>query len=443
MFLFTSVFAQVKKEEKTPHKASVLQTKVTCQFQDISIEDVLKSLQTKYKVKFTYLNDEMHLSKRVSLYMVQQPLEKVLDNLFKGQSISYQEIGSQILLRKSAIVPPDTSKQQTEKKAKPAARTPKQDSISNALNYGKKLKRPHEGSGFFSFRKSKNSLHKAYEIPPTADSTTLAKDSIEKKKREAKLKTKITRKDLEDIPKWSIGLFYAPCITYRSLNGKDKEIEERNTIEKRSTGNAWGLSFDYKLSKGFYARTGLMVMKFKEKGNYTLPKQYLPPPHKRGDEFSTDTSISYTNHYNYFAIPLLIGYTLGDPWFVSVNTGLAPTFSLGNKTDYPSKDLAPASYPPDYVPNPEAKPAPSPVPRGAGGPLFYYKEKLDLRKRKYTNLGWLFLLNVEVGYRIKDHFAVSLSPTFRKFITSIQTKDDKATEKPYAYGVAFSLYYTF
>lgn len=416
-----------------------MQTKITFRCKDVPIQEVLKTLEATYKVKFTYLNSEVPLSKRVTLNIIQLPLDKALDLVFKEVPLSYQEIGSQILLRKKTTVTTDSVAPAPTSTLSPIVPRPQRDSSLPARTAVRNRKR---GLGtFFSFLpRKKGTLHKVYEIAPPLDSAALAKDSLERKKKEARRKKNPTTTDLGQRHTWRLGILYAYQGTYRSLSGNEKKMAERNAIESRSAGYTWGITLDYQWHAHLYIRTGLMAMNFKEKGLQTLVKQFIPPPHKRGKDFQDDTSIAYTNQYRFLAIPFLVGYRIGDTWFGSGYLGFAPTIFLGTRTSYPEKNSAAVSYPADYAPNPAVKPPP---PKASVDTYYYYKEALDIRNRAYNTLGCMFLIGIEGGYRFKEHFMFSVSPVFRKFLTTIQAKEAKVKEKPYAYGISLQLYYAF
>ena len=432
-------------DKKPVSNQSVLQKRITCDFQNTSIEQILKALTDKYKIRFTYVNNEIPLSNKVTVHIDNQILSKALDIIFRNQFISYQEIGSQVLLKKLEPAAPAVKTPKTVPKPIPPL-----DSItSDQVKDDKQKKR---GSGFsFSFlsRKKRGFPSKAYEIPKPADSTAIARDST--KREQEKLKQESLQKtfrETKNLKKWSIGVFYSASATFRFLKGNDISVSQRNLAEKRSAGSSWGLSVAYNLSGSFYLRTGLGIIKFKEKGNYFLPKQYLPPPHKRPKDFQTDTSISYTNSYTFLSIPLVIGYSYGNKWFVSINTGIAPVFFLNSKTDYPSNDAALVTYPKDYAPNPALKPATPAPPKKVKDKIiadsnYYYNENLDLRNRNFNSVSLMYITSLEAGYRIQDQFAVSVSPVFNCMLTSIQRKESKTKDRPYSYGLSFALYYIF
>jgi len=420
-------------------KAPLLKTLVTCQFQHTSIEEVLGTLQTKYHIAFTYVNNEIPLEKKVSIKLVNVPLDKALDQIF-GNSIAYQEIGSQILLKKNeavvakekpvtakpsrAVLASDSASRQTSKEVKTS-----NWSWKDLFSFGKK---PKQGGGLGA------------QVPLPKDSAALAKDSIAKAEEQKKRRNKYVKNVLVEDWKYRLGANFTAAYTYRFLNGSDQSVGSRNVIESGSFGYVLGLSFDYKLSGNFYFRTGLDLLKFKEDGLYTLPKEYLPPPPKKAKGFAKDTSISYANNYLFLGIPLMIGYTYGNKWFVSVNTGLEPTLFLTSWTNYPSNAGA-AIYPSDYDPNPDVKPPKKPIPKDeeiVGDSSYYYKEYLDARNRSFNRIGLSYLLSVEAGYKIDKRFSLSLSPIFRCFLSSIQSKED-VKEKPYSLGVALAVYYSF
>lgn len=90
LFLFISMQASL---------AQVLDKKVTLQFQNISLEQALKKIKSGYGVNFSYSPDQVDLSRHVSLYVKNESLGLVLNQLFKSTPITYRAVGNQIVLK--------------------------------------------------------------------------------------------------------------------------------------------------------------------------------------------------------------------------------------------------------------------------------------------------------------------------------------------------------
>lgn len=451
IFLSTAT-SQGQSTDKKPvaTQASVLQTLVDVNFQNAPIEEVLKAITSKYKIAFTYVNNEIPLSKKVTLKLIKQPLSKVLEVLFTNQSIVYQEIGTQVVLKKKEAVPlVNTEKTPTlATKGQALASTQKKDSLAGSTSPSSPIfNNKNEGKGKFSFsffKRKKKPIYKPSLGPRPLDSSSLAKDSLEKKNKPISKKAKevvVAKKP------WAIGVHLSPEMTHRFLSGKEKSVEARNGIEKRGIGSTFGVSVDRVIKEPFYFRTGISVLTFKEKASYSSPKPYLPPPPQRGPGYSTDTLLSYSNTYRFLGFPFLLGFTKGDQWFVSVNTGFMPTIFLNTKTTYSAKSDVLPTYPEDYVPNPEKKPPPPPLKKkGPGGRAesdYYYDKELDLQNRTFRTIGLAYVLNIEGGYKIDDRLRVSVSPVFKCFLTSIQSDKKETKERPYSFGLSFAAYYSF
>ncbi len=80
-------------------QVDALDRKVSLRYEDVSLEEVLKSISKNYQVHFSYTNNLIPLDKRVSIRVKNQPLRLVLDELFKGANVSYQLVGDQIVLK--------------------------------------------------------------------------------------------------------------------------------------------------------------------------------------------------------------------------------------------------------------------------------------------------------------------------------------------------------
>lgn len=93
MFCSASLFAQ---------QSGLLERKVTVQFSNTSIEEILKSLETS-DLSFVYSPEVFDVKKRVSINRQQATVRSVLAELFAGQSMESYEMNGQVLLRKKRI----------------------------------------------------------------------------------------------------------------------------------------------------------------------------------------------------------------------------------------------------------------------------------------------------------------------------------------------------
>lgn len=75
-----------------------LDKKVSFTFSDMSLENVLRSISNKSGVKFSYNPDIIQAGRRINMRFNNTPLRDVLKQLLNDPTISYREIGNQIVL---------------------------------------------------------------------------------------------------------------------------------------------------------------------------------------------------------------------------------------------------------------------------------------------------------------------------------------------------------
>ena len=78
--------------------------KVTLEYRNVQLGDVLADISSTYDVYFAYSNDYIPLDERISLRVRRKPLSEALDVLFDGLPVDYTSIGNQIVLKRSNSV---------------------------------------------------------------------------------------------------------------------------------------------------------------------------------------------------------------------------------------------------------------------------------------------------------------------------------------------------
>lgn len=97
MALIVSSFALLGQEQ-----GDVLSRKVTLNFRNTSIEEILKSIETE-DFAFTYSAEVFDVKKRVSINVKQESIAAVLEKLFIGQNMECQQMGNKLLIRKKRL----------------------------------------------------------------------------------------------------------------------------------------------------------------------------------------------------------------------------------------------------------------------------------------------------------------------------------------------------
>lgn len=79
--------------------SQTLQTPVSLQVENVSLEEALELLSVKYAIGFAYSDDVIPTKQKVSIKAVNTPLGKVLDNLLVGTNVQYKQVGQYIVLK--------------------------------------------------------------------------------------------------------------------------------------------------------------------------------------------------------------------------------------------------------------------------------------------------------------------------------------------------------
>ncbi|GAB5476080.1 MAG: TonB-dependent receptor [Maribacter sp.] len=98
--------------------------KLTLVVENLSIEQVLKKIETESKFKFFFRTDEMDVQKKVSFEVEETPIKEILDIIFPNKSVSYKVVKKQIILKPQAV----TNEIVTDTKASDSVETTIQES---------------------------------------------------------------------------------------------------------------------------------------------------------------------------------------------------------------------------------------------------------------------------------------------------------------------------
>ena len=108
-------------------QTTFLNKKTSFTFTDIPLPDVLRAIGTKTGVKFSY-NPELVLAERhISAKFSNLPLREVLKQLFPDPSISFREIGNQIVIYRSSAPVVQLEPNQTLITGKPKVISPRKN----------------------------------------------------------------------------------------------------------------------------------------------------------------------------------------------------------------------------------------------------------------------------------------------------------------------------
>jgi hypothetical protein len=82
--------------------AQTLETTVSLQATNVSLEEALELLSVKYSIGFAYSDDVVPTRHKVSINAVNLPLHKVLDKLLVGTDVQYKQVGQYIVLKSAS-----------------------------------------------------------------------------------------------------------------------------------------------------------------------------------------------------------------------------------------------------------------------------------------------------------------------------------------------------
>lgn len=82
---------------------------VSCNYQNKPLKVILKKLERKYHLKFSYSSSLLPLNKKLTLKIEKRPLKQALNHLFDPLSIKYALIGNQLVLKRNYLSFPPAS----------------------------------------------------------------------------------------------------------------------------------------------------------------------------------------------------------------------------------------------------------------------------------------------------------------------------------------------
>lgn len=104
-----------------------LNKKTSFTFTDVPLPDVLRAIGNKTGVKFSYNPELVHAERHISMKFNNLPLHDVLKQLFPDPTISFREIGNQIVIYRPSVPPVQLAPNQTLVSGKPKIISPKKN----------------------------------------------------------------------------------------------------------------------------------------------------------------------------------------------------------------------------------------------------------------------------------------------------------------------------
>lgn len=91
-------------------------TKITLHLENVSVEKVLREIESNTQFKFLYNDNEIEYAKKVSISVKNKRISKILEELFSKTPITYEVFKKQIILKRALA---KTNESKTEKIREP------------------------------------------------------------------------------------------------------------------------------------------------------------------------------------------------------------------------------------------------------------------------------------------------------------------------------------
>ncbi|MDB5274570.1 MAG: hypothetical protein JWO58_2937 [Chitinophagaceae bacterium] len=88
-----------------PSFSQQLQKRIRVTYENQTIEYILEDIHQNYQINFSYPSSILTAHKKTSLKTVNEPLQLILQRLFEGTSIFFEEKGNQIILKRKKVLP--------------------------------------------------------------------------------------------------------------------------------------------------------------------------------------------------------------------------------------------------------------------------------------------------------------------------------------------------
>jgi len=91
------------------------QTKLSVSLKEVSVKEVLKSIEEQSSFFFLYKNENIDVSRIVTVDIKDKSVENILDEIFKGTTITYEIVNRQIVLMENGKEGSSAFEQQHQK----------------------------------------------------------------------------------------------------------------------------------------------------------------------------------------------------------------------------------------------------------------------------------------------------------------------------------------
>jgi hypothetical protein len=355
------------------------------------------------------------LQKQIHFKLQNKSLKNLLDTVCRQADIRYFLVGTQIVLKKI---------EQTTAAVKDSNTVVSVDSsnilvVPDTVNASVPAKRDDTYQMDKKYKKYFFSVFGKRRLPDSmiVVSSNGTKDTIVEKTKQYRY---INKTNIHE--KFAVGLFGGPGIAYRTIKGDDRFVTERNRDESNVVNYVLGAQATYYLhSLHLSFRSSLNYMTLGEKGAYDeiilIQQQPTGGGGSPGPPAEITVKRSYQNRYSYLMLPVLVGYNfhINNRLNISAHSGIAFAFLVRTKSTY--EETINGSQTTNLSHNP-----------------FLHS---------YNDMSFVLPVQIEASYQLTSQTHLFVAPMFNYFLTSIYSKNDWNTEKPYALNFSIGLTYFF
>lgn len=463
--LFILIFTILSSADAQKSTDDLLLKPINYSCSQKTIGTVLKEIGEKYKIKFTYINNQIPTGDSVSITATNCSLKFFLEEIIKDPQIEFFQINSQILIKKTELIAkPDSSnakvdsvsiiKETTTTNKYPNSNTIKADNLeSNKGNNGELtiyyFSGRNKGIGYF-YKRQKN-RSRVYVDTLYSVTDTSRKGKIYYKIKYKKLNSKAFM-GFGFKTRWDSYLSLAAGVGYSDYKLSalvSLEATEKLKIEKPNNAYWLDLGFTKYLTRNIVFNIGINYITFGESGKYKseLILTYSAPLGGGGGGnpqpapqpvLIHDTTILYTNKYQIATIPLGLGYSMGNKLGFKVNLSLNPGYFMNSETNYSQQNYSEFQKPINGFRNTPPQGFRNPM---NGDTAYYYKKYLDANARTYDKFQLGASVSFELFWMIQKRIRIFVSPKFTYQVKSIYSKNDSQNQKPYVYGICAGFSY--
>lgn len=257
------------------------------------------------------------------------------------------------------------------------------------------------------------------------DSVALFLDSTQNKNKDSVLtetSTKQKKNKSAILNRFSFDLVASGSLTGASTKATATDsmtqsaVENKNKQDKNSWGYSAGIVVNYKLSNHFQASTGILYTTFSEEYHFnyslkTVDYVYHDSTWQYVEKDSISRDIKAKDQYSFLSIPLQLSYTFLSKEKISLSA------TAGVRSNILLKGLT-------YLPNANNS------------------DVLEVRSG-FNSISLSYLFALEATYKLNEHAALLLQPTFVYGASSIHNKASGLSQKPYGLGLTLGLRITF